>query len=260
MPANTIDEVIARLDDIVASSIRTGDRKGYFAALYNRVTRAVKEGIAKGKFENGPRMERLDVVFANRYLAAYDAYVTGELPSRSWLKAFAAAENPHHVVLQHLLVGMNAHINLDLGVAAARVCPGAEIAGLEGDFTTINNLLATETPIVEKELDTESAGFKFLAGLLPQSLELNIVGTAMDGARVEAWDFAVELAPLSPQDQLPHMARRDGVVADLADVVLCDGVLSGILHIGESEDVAANIRILAQGELRTHLPPAPVGD
>ena len=258
MIAKTIDEVIARLDDIVEHSIRTGDRKGYFAALYNRVTRAVKEGIAKGEFDDGPRMERLDVVFANRYLAAYDTYQSGELPSRSWLKAFAAAGNPHHVVLQHLLVGMNAHINLDLGVAAARVCPGAAITGLKGDFTRINTLLATETPVVEQELDAESRGFKFLAGLLPQKLELKIVGTAMDGARVEAWSFATELAPLAPRAQLPHMARRDDVVADLADVVLCDGVLAGILHAGESADVAANIRILAQGELRTHLPPVPI--
>jgi hypothetical protein len=41
---------------------------------------------------------------------------------------------PSPRVVQHVLLGMNAHINLDLGVAAAEVAPGPAIAGLRGDF------------------------------------------------------------------------------------------------------------------------------
>jgi len=65
--ARTIDEVIDQLDDIIALSIREQNRLGYFAALYRKVTAKVKEGIAEGRFDNGPRMERFDVTFANRY-------------------------------------------------------------------------------------------------------------------------------------------------------------------------------------------------
>ena len=35
---------------------------------------SVKEGIEKGRFDDGPRMEQLDVNFANRYLEAYDQW------------------------------------------------------------------------------------------------------------------------------------------------------------------------------------------
>src|SRR5215207_8262817 len=115
-----IDGVIERLGAIIKDCIARKDRLGYFAALYNRVTIAVKEGIAKGKFDDGARMERLDVLFANRYIAAYEAYRAGELPSTAWFKAFNAAQGPGPIVLQHLVAGMNAHINLDLGIAAAR--------------------------------------------------------------------------------------------------------------------------------------------
>lgn len=182
MIAKNIDEVIAHLEQIIDRSIATGDRLGYFAALYNRVTRAVREGIARGEFDNGPRMERLDVDFANRYLTAHELYVSGKQPTRAWKQTFDAARNGHHIVLQQLLVGMNAHINLDLGIAAARTCPGSEIAGLKGDFMKINNVLASLTPQVEQELDKRSRVFDVLTRIAPK-LELKLVGFSMDKAR-----------------------------------------------------------------------------
>ncbi|HEX8691341.1 MAG TPA: DUF5995 family protein [Longimicrobium sp.] len=249
----TIDEVIARLEAIIEQSIATSDRKGYFAALYNRVTLAVREGIRKGEFDDGPRMERLDVEFANRYLAAYDAYQAGQLPSRSWLKAFTAALNPDYVVLQHLLIGMNAHIGLDLGIAAARIAPGAELAGLEGDFDRINAVLAALTPVVEQEIDEISPEFKELSSLTPK-LDLKLVGFGMDDARTAAWSFAEALAPLAPARQLPLMACRDDEVALLGDAVLNDGLVVRLIRAKESTDVAENIRALAQGEFTVAVP------
>ncbi len=253
MEAKTIDEVIARLEGIIEECIATRSRLGYFAALYNRVTLAVREGIQKGEFDDGPRMERLDVTFANRYLTAYEQYRAGELPSRSWLKAFEAAENPDLVVLQHLLIGMNAHINLDLGVAAVRTSPGAQLAPLQPDFDRINTVLAALTPVVEQELDQESPIFKKLSQIAP-ALELKLVGFAMDEARESAWNFAQKLAFLPPQQQVPTMATRDTEVAILGDLVLARNPLFQLMHSRESTDVAGNIRILAQGEFKFAVP------
>lgn len=56
MHATTIDDVIHQLTAIVERSRETTSRQGYFAALYRRVTIAVKEGIAAGRFQDGPRM------------------------------------------------------------------------------------------------------------------------------------------------------------------------------------------------------------
>ena len=64
MPAETIDQVIRQLDDIIDWSIRNDSRLGYFAALYRKVTLQVKSGITDGFFEDAERMERLDVIFA----------------------------------------------------------------------------------------------------------------------------------------------------------------------------------------------------
>ncbi len=257
VPARTVDDVISRLETIIEDCIAARDRLGYFAALYNRVTLAVRDGIQQGQFDDGPRMERLDVTFANRYLEAHAQYLAGELPSRSWCQAFTAAASAEPVVLQHLLLGMNAHISLDLGVAAARTCPGASLAALHGDFNRINTVLATLTPVVEQELQAESSAFNVLTHLAPR-LELKLVGFAMDEARDQAWTFARELASVSPREQVPLMARRDMEASLLSDVILHERLLTLPIRLTESADVAANIRTLAGGEFRIRIPaPAP---
>lgn len=93
----TIDDVIARLSDITASARRASNRAGYFAALYRTVTIAVKQGIADGRFEDGPRMERLDVLFASRHLEAFDAFQRGAPVTRSWRVALEATGPRRHV-------------------------------------------------------------------------------------------------------------------------------------------------------------------
>jgi hypothetical protein len=247
MQAQTIDEVITRLEAIIEDAEARGDRIGYFAALYNRVTLAVRDGIRAGQFEDGPRMERLDVTFANRFLDALDAWRAGQLPSRSWLKVFEATFNSRPVVLQHLLSGMNAHIALDLGVAAAQTCPGAALPPLEADFGHINDVLASLTPTVETEIGEDSPEFALLTHIAP-GMEQRVFGFGMGRARELAWHFACTLAPLPLEQQPALMARRDEEVALFSDGMLANGVLAHVLRHGESTDVAANIRSLARGE------------
>ena len=83
MSVNTIDEVIASLDAIIQQAWEQQSRIGYFAALYLRVTHAVRDGLNSGSFQNGPLMEHLDVVFASRYLDALATYQVEGAPSRS---------------------------------------------------------------------------------------------------------------------------------------------------------------------------------
>ena len=131
MQASTIEEVIIILDKIIEDCKATASRLGYFATLYRKMTLGVSEGIRKGIFEDGARMERLDVVFANRYLDAYSKYTSGQKPTRSWQTAFDATQSDKLTVFQHLLLGMNAHINLDLGIAAAAISTGDTITAQE---------------------------------------------------------------------------------------------------------------------------------
>ena len=141
-PIPRIDGILERLSPIVVQTKAENSPLGYFAALYRKVTLQVKSDIERSRFEDNARMERLDVIFANRYLAAYDAHRAGRTPTGVWALSFAAAQQWWPIVLQHLLLGMNAHINLDLGIAAARTAPGDRLPDLKDDFDRINEVLA----------------------------------------------------------------------------------------------------------------------
>ena len=246
--ARTIDEVIAQLDDIIARSIREQSRLGYFAALYRKVTVKVKEGIAQGRFEDGPRMERLDVTFANRYLTALNQFRSGQQPFLSWLASFKAASSWRPIILQQLLLAMNPHINLDLGIAAAETCPGDELPSLQHDFDEINNILAALVGQVESEINEVSPWINFLDHIDPKA-DTAIVNFSMDKARACAWDLATKLAPLSPIEWKPLLDVRDLEMTALADLIWHPvGVIFklGLLLIRsrESSDVARVIDVL----------------
>ena len=206
--ATSIDEVIAQLGDVIARSLRERSRLAYFAALYRKVTLKVKEGIAAGRFDDGPRMERLDVTFANRYLDALERFRRGEAPTPCWLVSFEAAATWPPIILQHLLLGMNAHINFDLGIAAATVAPRDELPSLKHDFNEINVILAGLVEQVKGEVDQLSPWIKLLDHVDPKA-DRAIVNFSMDKARAAAWRVAERLAPVPPDRWAPELARID---------------------------------------------------
>jgi hypothetical protein len=193
MAVQTIAEVISALDDIVQQSYDEASRLGYFAALYRRVTCAVRDGITQGSFDNGPLMEQLDVVFASRYLDALASYRAGGSASRSWLVAFQGCNDADLLILQQLMAGMNAHINLDLGVAAAQVGPGAQLPKLKPDFDEINGVLADLVAIVAAEVAAVSPLIGDLEKIGLRD-ETSLVNFDMTAARDAAWRVAEQLA------------------------------------------------------------------
>lgn len=239
----SIDDVLKALDGIIDTCMDRGSRIGYFAALYRKVTARVKKGIEEGEFENGSRMEELDICFAKRYVDAYFAYQRGELPTRVWLAAFQAAEDPSLLVVQHLLLGMNAHINLDLGVAAARVAPGPSLSALETDFNRINQLLAELSSGVKLEMEQTWPPLRALDALAG-TLDDAFINFSMSRARKSAWKLAQSLAPLPTSAQLPKMAEADTVASALA---------SAICHPPFTESILLSIRHHERGDVRTIL-------
>jgi len=247
MQAKTIDQVIEGLNDIIEVAKKENSCIGYFPALYRKVTKSVKEGIEKGAFDNGPRMEKLDVIFANRYLKAYEEFSKNEKPTESWQIAFEKTNHYWPITLQHLLWGMNAHINLDLGIAAARVAPGEAIHGLKDDFDKINGLLASLVGEVEEEL---SEVWPTLKKILKLSGKIDdfLVNFSMKAARDEAWRFAVKLAFTSPEEQAKMIARKDQEVATFTQFINPPGIIPkvifGIIRLGERGSVADIIEVL----------------
>lgn len=247
IPATSIGEVIAQLSAIVDWSKQNNSRMGYFAALYRKVTIQVRNGIADNFFDDGPRMERLDVIFANRYIQACYQYQSGQTPTQSWVRAFDKTRHWWPIVLQHLLLGMNAHINLDLGIAAAQTVPPEELQDLKGDFEKINKVLADLVGGVQSELAEIWPILGWLNRYLG-SVQTALINFSMEKARDAAWSFAEKLSPLSEEQRQQEIVEKDEMIALFSNVISHPGfygsVIIGIIRLGERGTTRQRIEIL----------------
>ncbi len=250
---STIDGVVARLDEIVAWSLTNTSRLGYFAALYKRVTITVGDLLGKNYFDDDARMERLDVTFANRYLAALDDYhCAGPACTAPWQVAFDAADKPKLLILQHLVAGMNAHIELDLGIAVAEIAPGDKLPGIHNDFDKINTLLAALSPLIETEVG-ELSPMIHLVEEVGKIVEKPIVDTGMLIVRSTAWKLAETLAQAGPEQTQKLIDERARHVATLGKHAidppfLVEATLR-MIEQSESNDVHTIIRTLDKTEV-----------
>src|SRR5437868_5450008 len=182
LQARSINEVILQLDEVIAWCKNNRSRMGYFATLYRKVTIAVQEAISNKSFEDCSRLDRLDTIFANRYLAAWNCFITNQRCTQSWIKTFNAARTNNLTVIQHLLLGINTHINLDLAVAAAETCPGEKIYDLQNDFEKINTVIASLVQTVQDELSAIWWPLKFFADI-NNNRRKAIINFSIDNAR-----------------------------------------------------------------------------
>lgn len=248
MPAATIDEVIGQLEAIVERASAVGDPLGIFAVVYLGVTRDVKSGIEAKKFDDGARMERLDVVFANRYLEALSQYQLTKSCTQSWKIAFEAAHNQDFLILQHLLLGMNAHINLDLGIAAAESVSAESIMSLERDFMSINAVLSAKIDAVQDRLSAVSP-LLFLLDWVGQRKDEQFAEFSLSQARKQAWQTAKALSGLETVEQKKSAIEAlDGVVSGLGGLIARPGKwltwLLKLVRYFEKKDVRHVMSIL----------------
>ncbi|MER6162307.1 DUF5995 family protein [Streptomyces sp. NPDC001868] len=244
MAAENIDDVVDGLAGIVREAIRDGDRVGYFAALYRQVTVEVRTAIHDGLFDDGARMDRFDTHFGNRYFDAYDAWRRDRSGPRCWREAFGLLGDADTVIVQHLLLGVNAHINLDLAVAAARTSPGPDIHALQHDFLLINDILARVVLKVQDSIGALSPLLSLLDRIGARTDE-RVLDFSIRQSREEAWYNAVLLAGQNEAERETTIERLDIRAAVLARLTARPGGLVRpalqLIRSTESDDVPAVI-------------------
>jgi hypothetical protein len=230
LPAGSVPEVIKRLEEIQsyaeAHEVR-GQHDGVacFTYLYQRITTRVLEGIDSGRFEDGEFVKVLDVVFANRYLAALRASVLspGDVPE-AWEVLFQARAHAHITRLQFAAAGVNAHVNFDLAVAVADTCTQLESAPAIGakhqSYQEINKIFAEEMQSLREHFEST------WERLIDQDV-LGRVANKMDdwivvATRDVAWDAAEHLWNLRErgEDEASFITRMDGLAGEAGRAVL----------------------------------------
>ena len=216
-PAETIDEVLSQLDGIIEQSVGSNDYLFAFALVYRKTTQKVKDAIESGRFEDNKRMETMDVIFANLFIEAYYNFLFSKTISNAWRIAFES-KNMNLALIQHILLGMNAHINLDLSIAAATVARGESILTIKNDFMIINDILKELTNSIQKDLGKASILMKILDFFGFRSDE-KIINFSIKKARDFAWLNAMELALVNEKNQASRISEIDDNVLELGKLI-----------------------------------------
>lgn len=217
IPAKSIDEVISELDKIIDSTVAENNFLGIFAYVYRRTTAQIKQAIAEKQFEDNERMEILDVAFANLYLTEYQSFSNNLRCSDSWQIAFEA-KNEKITIIQHTMLGMNAHINLDLGVAAATFAARTNMVSLKNDFMKVNQVLNN---LVNEMQDRVAKVSRLMLVLdwIGENTDEQIINFSMVKAREQAWNFACYLADRDDIEKHSAIAKKDSRIAVFGEIL-----------------------------------------
>ncbi len=255
----SIDDVVRELEMIITNSELRKSPRGYFAALYRRVTLEIKKGVdetdvEKQIFQDSSRMEQLDIVFADRYISAFYGFKQKEKISTSWRFPFVYAREYWPIALQHLLLGINTHINLDLGIAAAEIMHGRNLEDLHDDFNKVNEILSSLVGEVEKDLTEIWPGLKRILKWT-KKVDDFLIDFSMKSARDGAWEFAQELSQ-TPKELWPaKIAERDKKVMGISKLITSPGffisLIFKIIRIFEKGTVEQKISYMAKIKIRS---------
>jgi uncharacterized protein DUF5995 len=210
-PVKTVADVLARLKAIDAA-LTPNDGVKWFNKLYLEVTQQVEEAVPAEHQAAPGFLAALDVVFAARYFAAFDAAGSGaQLPAgypfHAWKPLFEARFATGVAPVQFALAGMNAHINHDLSIVVCEACAARGVEPSDSgpehtDYQSVNGLIAD----VERKMKAW-----MMTGLLKELDEaFNPVDDVVavwdvERARDAAWVGAEVLWPLR---KLPPLRRK----------------------------------------------------
>jgi hypothetical protein len=211
-----------------------GDARRFFHGTYLRTTEAVAVEIDRGGFIDAAWLRAWDLAFADLYVDALEADLTGRPVSHPWRIAFDAARNrPELPPLRHVLFGINAHINYDLPQALIAVMTPADFDDPEvvrrraADHRHLDDVLSSRVAAEDAQLSAVSRVTVLDRLLRP----FNRIGTRrfLAEAREKVWRNAVALdraRRLGPEPYaalLAELERRSA--ARLADLTAPGPVL-----------------------------------
>ena len=228
----SIDALIARMTAQLDELRQAGDARAAFHATYLRTTRAVADALRAGAFLDGGWVERWDVAFARLYLDALDAARRGDPVPRPWAVAFAAAAGDRSLpTLQHVLLGMNAHINYDLPQALLAVISDDEfddpalLARREADHRKIDEVLSARVRAEDAELRELATARSWRDDVL-QPLNRAATRRFLRESRAKVWANAEALSGSRRQGDSAYAARL-GQLEELSAARVADLVRPG---------------------------------
>lgn len=208
--------LVRRMDRMVREWEYCADRRAAFLRCYMMMTVNTLQAIDTREFRDPTWVERLLHRFAEYYFEALDAFEEGaELSPPVWRFAHETARQENRWVIQHLLLGVNAHINFDLVLTLEELLrdewPKLETARREQryeDYCHVNAIIARTIDDVQDDVIRPSMPVMGVVDGLMGRLDEFLISRFITGWRDEVWKRAVALVETTDTDQRNSSVQR----------------------------------------------------
>jgi Family of unknown function (DUF5995) len=218
----SVDDVIDGLTALERALVAARDRRGVFVAAYLASAQTLGEWIERGRFLERDDVVRYVIAFANAYrhaLAGYEAGQRSAVPT-AWLQSFDAARSLRASVVQHLLLGVNAHINRDLPHAAIDSGLSVGCERSHHDYTLIDDAMRDATPRVLRRVAAKYQLTLHVTNWMFRRTADEAVSVSFRRAREHAWAWATALATADPGAPRHAISARINHRAALAGAII----------------------------------------
>jgi hypothetical protein len=212
-PYGTLEEALAALTAVEQTLRARQDRRAIFTTAYLVITGAIQRQIQAGWFSDNQWVDQYAIRFANLYREALLAYESGNLGAvpKAWRLSFDTSLHNRGLLIQDLVLGINAHINHDLALALVDVGIDPDRGQRYHDHTRVNEILQAATDRLQDQVCDLYAPILRLLDLAGGRLDEELASFSVGKARESAWLTAVALANTA------NASERDALRSALND-------------------------------------------
>lgn len=193
--------ITAKMLALVQEMEKAADQRAIFLNCYLLMTQNMLKAVDASEFNDSAWVGYLLERFAQYYFDGLTAYDEKRATTSAvWQLAHRTAGEPERYVLQHLLLGVNAHINYDLVLTLVDVLE-PEWAGLTAvqqaerqvDYCQVNEIIRITIDTVQDDVVEAYSPVMDLVDKTLGPLDEWLISRLITNWRDEVWDTAVAL-------------------------------------------------------------------
>ncbi|PLX31695.1 MAG: hypothetical protein C0600_04895 [Ignavibacteria bacterium] len=222
-------DVLDRMEILAAGWERSADRKAVFLRCYSMMTGNTLLAIGKMEFRDNAWVRRLLDRFAEYYFEALETYERDPVQAPAvWRITHDVAHQQDLWTLQHLLLGVNAHINYDLVLTVAELLQDewqnlgdAKRAQRQEDFNYVNAIIARTIDAVQDDILAPDMPALGVVDTLLGRLDEFVISRIIASWRDAVWKQAVVLVELESENaRIEHVNAIEAAVINKADALI----------------------------------------
>lgn len=228
---------LRRMETLIEDWEQVSDRRSIFLRCYLLMTRNMLDAIDSGEFNDSAWVRVLLHRFAEYYFDALDEYDrnSGNTPA-VWLEVHNAARSDDTLVLQNLLLGINAHINYDLVLTLVDLLqdewPHLSSENRErryDDHYHVNAIIGRTIDTVQDQILEVLAPNMDLIDRLMGPIDEWLISELITRWRDEVWTYAVNLIETGDQKKREQQRGKiESLTLNRARTILLDNSIADL--------------------------------